>query len=381
MKKWFFWMLLGSLILFGGAFGFYGFKQQMIAQYLSNMPKPVIAVTAIEVKPSDWTPEIDAIGFIEPKQGVMLSSQVSGVVSEILVNSGQSVDSGAILLRFDAAKERADLRSAESRLVSVSTELERLKKLARERLASQEQVDSANAQYLSLLAQIDSLKATLSLREIRAPFKGITGIVQVQQGEYLQPGADIIRLENIDVMRIRFIIGEKDYARVSVGMPIKVRVSAFADREFEGSISAIEPVIDYQSGVVQLQASIPNSEKLLRAGMYAEVSIQQDLMTGQLVIPQSAINFTLYGETVYLLEDAEVESTVSDGESAAAAVKVARLQVVTAAERKDSVARIASGLNAADLIVTSGQLKLSNGTQVKIIEDDTLAAPASLPLR
>lgn len=376
MKKWMIWMLSGSMILFGGVFGFWGFKQVMISRYLASMPVAAVPVTAIKVQASNWTPVISAIGFIEPKRGVMLSASVSGLVSEVLFESGQPVEAGTLLLRLDADKERADLRSAESRLPSVRSERNRLRKLLRQKLVSQEQADSSAAEYQSLLAQIDSLKATIARREIRAPFAGVTGILQVQPGQYLQAGSEIVRVENIDVMRIRFIVGEQDYARISVGTPIQVKLGAYPDRVFDGAISAIEPAVDYQSGVVQLQASIPNSDRLLRSGMYAEVEIHQTELAQQIVIPQSAINFTLYGETVYRLEP-DPTAKGSEGES----YEVAKLQTVKVAERRGSLALVSEGIQAGDQIVTSGQLKLSNDTRVKVVNDTTLAPPAELPRR
>lgn len=373
MKKWMIWMLLGVTLLFGSVFGFYYFKQAMIRDYLATMPVPTIPVTAIKVVAKDWTPVIHAIGFIEPANGVMLSTAEPGVVSKIMFESGQQAEQGALLVQIDSDKEMADLRSSESRLASVKAERGRLAKLARESLATKSQADAAGADYQSLVAQIDSLKATIARREIRAPFSGITGIIQVQLGQYLQTGTEVVRLESIELMKIRFIIGEKNYSRVSVGMPIHITVSSYPERVFEGSISAIEPAVDYESGVVQLQATIPNSGQLLRAGMYAEVEIRQPALSQQVVIPQSAISFALYGETVYVLDSEQPE------EKDQPAYDAARQKTVKVTERRGSLALISEGLQAGDRVVTSGQLKLANGTRVKVVEDNTLAPPAELP--
>ncbi len=136
------------------------------------------------------------------------------------------------------------------------------------------------------------------------PLAALPVLTRCSSGQYLQTGTEVVRLENIDLMKIRFIIGEQNFSRVSVDMPVDIKVSAYPERSFEGSINAIEPAVDYKSGVVQLQAVIPNSDQLLRAGMYAEVDIRQPTLLQQVVIPQSAINFALYGETVYLLDRA-----------------------------------------------------------------------------
>lgn len=380
MKKWFFWMLLGCVLLFGSVFGLYGFKQVMIGRYLANMPVALVPVTATKIDVQNWTPAIDAIGFIEPQNGVMLSSAVSGLVSKILLQSGQKVNAGDVLVVLDSEKEKADLRATNSRLQSATRQRDRLQKMASDKLTSQESLDAAQAEYRSLLAQIDSLQATIERREIRAPFAGKTGIVQVQSGQYLQPGTSIVRIESTDAMRIRFIVGEKDYAKVEVGMTISVSVASYPGRVFDGVISAVEPAIDYQTGVVQIQANIPNNEDLLRAGMYADVEIHQAQLTQQLVLPQSAIAFNLYGETVFVLTPLE-SPPESKSDANQEAVYVANMRTVKVAQRRGNQALITSGVNAGDIVITSGQHKLSNGAKVKIVADNTLTSPTELPRR
>jgi membrane fusion protein (multidrug efflux system) len=374
MKKWMLWMLVGAGLIFGSVFGFYVFKQVMIGKYFASLPVPTVPVTAVQVSASDWVPTIDGIGFIEPDRGVTLSASLAGLVSNVLFESGQAVNEGDLLVQLDADKERADLQSAQSRLASVKSERDRLAQLAQKSMASRSQADQAEAAYDALLADIDSLKATIARREIRAPFSGITGIRQVNLGQYLQPGAEVVRLENIDVMRIRFIVAEQDYPYIQSGMSISLDISAFPERQFEGTITAIEPAVDYKSGVVQVQATIPNADKLLRAGMYATVKIFQPTLANQIVIPQSAITFTLYGETVYVIETVTPED---GGET----YDTVRLATVVVDQRSGSNALITEGLSIGDRVVTSGQLKLSNGARVSIVEDKTLAPREQLPRR
>jgi membrane fusion protein (multidrug efflux system) len=373
MKKWMFWMLVVATLLFGSVFGFYQFKQVMMRDFMASMPVPSVPVTAMTVAASDWVPMIHAIGFIEPENGVTLSTAEAGVVSEIKFSSGQQVEQGELLVKLDSGKEAADLRSAQSRLTSVRAESERQAKLARDSLVTQSVADAAAADYQSLRAQIDSLNASIERREIRAPFSGVTGINLVQLGQYLQTGTEVVRLDDIHHMKIRFIISEKNYPKVSVGMAVDITVSAYPGRVFAGKINAIDPAIDYKSGVVQLQAVIPNDELLLRAGMYAEVNIRQPTLTQQVVIPQRAITFALYGETVYVLDSTPSKQ---DGQPA---TSVARQVTVKVAERRDSLALISEGLKPGEVVVTSGQLKLANGTQVKVVADDTLAPPEKMP--
>jgi len=364
-------MLLGSTLLFGSVFAFNAVKLKMIAEYMAKMPVPAVPVTAMTVQRSSWTPTIDSIGFIEPARGVTLSTAESGLVAQILFESGQAVEEGDLLLQLDLTVERANLESATARLAAVGNTLKRLHDLQNDSLASRAQLDQAEADNEALQAQIKSYQASIARREIRAPFSGIMGIREVQLGQYLQAGTEVARLENMDVMRLRFIISERDYARVKVGMPVSVSVDAYPDRNFSGAISAIEPAVEYNSGVVQIQSSIPNSDQLLRSGMYANASISLAPLGEQLVIPQDAINFTLYGESAYVILSEEQEN----GE----VWDIASQVTIQVAERRANLARVTAGVDAGDRIVTAGQLKLGNGTRVRLVESDLLNPPDILP--
>src|SRR5690554_6880396 len=111
-------MLAGSLILFGGVFGFNAFKQKMIAEYIANMPVPAVPVTHLTVQPTTWTPTIESIGFIEPDQGVTLSTSEPGLVSKIYFESEQLVEKGDLVIQLDQSVEVANLESAKAKLES-----------------------------------------------------------------------------------------------------------------------------------------------------------------------------------------------------------------------------------------------------------------------
>jgi membrane fusion protein (multidrug efflux system) len=373
MRKWMIIMLLGSAVLFGSVFGYNAFMKKMIAGYMASMPVPAVPVTSLVVEQASWTPTIESIGFIEPARGVTLSTSESGLVAHILFESGQEVKQGDLLMQLDLTVERANLESTTARLEATSNSLVRLRNLQTNSLASRAQLDEAEADYHVLQSQIASYKASIARREIRAPFSGITGIREVQLGQYLQAGTEVARLENMDVMRLRFIIGERDYSRVRVGMPVAVLVDAYPDRLFNGAISAIEPAVEYNSGVVQIQSSIPNSDQVLRSGMYAKASIGLAPLQDQLVVPQDAINFTLYGESVYVIRSQKQDN----GET----WDVANQVTIQVAERRGNLALVTAGVEAGDRIVTSGQLKLGNNTRVKLVESDLLNPPAILPRR
>jgi membrane fusion protein (multidrug efflux system) len=376
MKKWMAIMLLIALALFGSVIGFNLFKQKMIAQYMANRPEPEFPVTAMVTKAQHWVPTIEAIGFIEPNQGVTLSTELAGTIDAISFESGKPVKAEQLLLSLDSTVERANLRASQAKLPAAKAKFERFLNLYKTSSISKEQLDEAEAAYRSLEADIESLKATIARREVRAPFSGVVGLRNVFLGQYLQPGTDIVRLEDTSVMRLRFTVPQTDISKITLGQTIKINVDAYPQTQFDGHITAIEPAVNYQSGLIQVQADIPNNEGQLRSGMFARASIILPTVKDQMVIPQTAISFTLYGQNVYVLK--EGEETDKEGNK----VKVLRAKqvVVKAGERRGNDVHVLSGIQAGDQIVLSGQVRLSNDTKVHVVENDALAVPAQTPM-
>ncbi|MFM5658249.1 efflux RND transporter periplasmic adaptor subunit [Aeromonas veronii] len=376
MKKWMAIMLLIAIALFGSVIGFNLFKQKMIAQYMANRPEPEFPVTAMVTKAQDWIPTIEAIGFIEPNQGVTLSTELAGTIDAITFESGKPVKADQLLLSLDSTVERANLRASQAKLPAAKAKFDRFQNLYKTSSISKEQLDEAEAAYRSLEADIESLKATIARREVRAPFSGVVGLRNVFLGQYLQPGTDIVRLEDTSVMRLRFTVPQTDISKITLGQTIKINVDAYPQTQFDGHITAIEPAVNYQSGLIQVQADIPNNDGQLRSGMFARASIILPTVKDQIVIPQSAISFTLYGQNVYVLK--EGEETDKEGNK----VKVLRAKqvVVKAGERRGNDVHVLSGIQAGDQIVLSGQVRLSNDTKVHVVENDALAVPAQTPM-
>ncbi|HDO1361678.1 TPA: efflux RND transporter periplasmic adaptor subunit [Aeromonas veronii] len=376
MKKWMAIMLLIAIALLGSVIGFNLFKQKMIAQYMANRPEPEFPVTAMVTKAQDWVPTIEAIGFIEPNQGVTLSTELAGTIDAITFESGKPVKADQLLLSLDSTVERANLRASQAKLPAAKAKFDRFQNLYKTSSISKEQLDEAEAAYRSLEADIESLKATIARREVRAPFSGVVGLRNVFLGQYLQPGTDIVRLEDTSVMRLRFTVPQTDISKIKLGQTIKINVDAYPQTQFDGHITAIEPAVNFQSGLIQVQADIPNNDGQLRSGMFARASIILPTVKDQIVIPQTAISFTLYGQNVYVLK--EGEETDKEGNK----VKVLRAKqvVVKAGERRGNDVHVLSGIQAGDQIVLSGQVRLSNDTKVHVVENDALAVPAQTPM-
>ncbi len=380
MKKWTAIMLVLVLLIYGSVIGFNLFKNHMMAQYFANMPIPTFPVAVQEVKASDWTPTIEAIGFIEPNQGLDISNETDGKLDKIAFESGHMVKTGDLLLSLDASVEQANLKASQGRMPATKANLDRMRSLYAKGTVSKGNLDSAEADYLQLAGQIESLQATINRMNIRAPFSGQVGIRNVYLGQYLQAGSDIVRLEDTSVMKIRFTIPQTDLSRVKVGQQLHIFVDAYPNQPFNGTISAIEPAVSAQSGVVQVQAAIPNSDSLLRSGMFAKVQVQLPLLPQQIAIQQTAINFTLYGQTVFVIEPGKDDKGEPLLDAEGKPVMVARQVVVRVGERKEDLAHILEGLKPGEQVVTSGQVRLSNGSHVKIMPDTLLTKPDTTPM-
>jgi len=327
---------------------------------------PAIDVAATEAKEIEWQEKISSIGVAEALQGVDVSGSEAGVVAGVLFDSGREVAADEPLVRLDSSKEQADLEATLAQIPAAKADLARKIKLVKERVVSQSDLDEAQSRYDSLNAQSISLKATIARRVITAPFGGVLGIRKVNKGQYLQPGDQIVSLQDLSVMRMRFLVGQKDYAKIKLGQEIEARFDAYPTEVFKGRISAIEPSVKYQSGIIPIQAEIPNSERKLLPGMYASLEVLLPEHEKRVVVPQSAVTFNLYGETVYVVD----EQTMT----------VQQTTVRTGARRENAVV-VEAGLTAGQKVVVAGQLKLSNGTKVNVVEGQTLPEMTNVPLQ
>jgi membrane fusion protein, multidrug efflux system len=327
---------------------------------------PAIDVAAAEVAEIEWQEKINSIGIAEAVQGVDVSGSEAGVVAEILFDSGSEVKVGEPLVRLDSSKEQADLKATQAQIPAAEADLKRKRQLVKEKIVSQTDLDDAQSKYDSLIAQSISLTATIDRRIITAPFSGVLGIRKVNKGQYLHPGDLIASLQDLSVMRMRFLVGQKDFAKIKLGQNIDARFDAYPSEVFKGRITAIEPSVKYTSGIIPIQAEIPNSDMKLLPGMYASLDVLLPDHGKKVVVPQSAVTFNLYGETAYVIDQ-----------------KSMTVQPVTVhtGPRRDNIVVIESGLKAGDMVVVAGQLKLSNGTKVNVVEGQTLPEMTQVPLQ
>ena len=248
-------------------------KAKGIADFLANQPETAAPVTAMTVKASEWTPIIETTGLVRPNQGAMLSAQSAGTVSKVLVQNGQSVKKGDLLVELDSSVERASLQAAQAQVVSLRQTYQTLCKPCGQRgLFSRQELDNAKAAYEAQAANIESLKAAIERRQIVAPFDGKAGIVKVNVGQYVSNGTEIVRVEDRSSMKVDFAIAQNLLDKLHIGQKVTATADARKGETFAAKVTAIEPAINSSTGLVDVQATFePEDGAKLLSGMFTRL--------------------------------------------------------------------------------------------------------------
>lgn len=369
------WIVIAAILmglLLGGLWWFNEFKKQMIADFFAgNVPPPTpVAVAAAE---SRTVPKyLAAIGSLQAVREVTVSPEVAGRITEIAFESGASVVAGAPLLQLNDRTEQADLLAhrAQARLAELN--LERSLSLRRNQAGPQTTVDQNRAELDEANANIKRTEALIAQKHIVAPFAGQLGIRKVNVGEYLTAGGAIVTLTDLSKLYVNFTLPEQNRPLLSVGQPVEITTDAYPGRAFKAEISTIEPQVSAETRAVQLQATMDNPDRLLLPGMFANVRVVLPPAPAVVVVPETAVDYTLYGDSVYVVR----EEPGKDGKPALVATRVP----VTTGDRATNQVEIRRGVQPGDRVIVSGQLKLSNGAPVSIVESTALKTPDRLPV-
>jgi membrane fusion protein (multidrug efflux system) len=368
MKKRLFFTLLGLLIVFGGVFGYNAFVAYKTEQALSNRDAPTQTVSATEAATATWQPTVSAVGSVKAAQGVDVTAEIEGRVTNVAVADGARVKDEALMVELDAAGLRAELTGAQAEASLAAIELRRQRQLREQNVNSRADVDRAQSQLEQARARVKRIQARLEKKTIEAPFAGRLGILEVDVGEFIAAGTPVVTLQRLDPINVDFTIPQDALARVETGQQVLARADAYPDQPFSGQIRAISPKVNEATRNATVRARLANPEGRLRPGMFVDVAIQLPEEERVVTLPQTAITYNPYGDSVFLVN----ESTDDQGETV---LTVERKFVETGASRASQI-QILEGVEAGQRVVTSGQLKLRNGAKVNI---DNTTEPASDP--
>jgi membrane fusion protein (multidrug efflux system) len=343
-------IMLASVLLIGGAMVTY--KMLGVGQTPRQAPAPD-TVSVAPAQTIDWAPELSAVGSLRAVNGADLAFEVSGIIEEINFNSGENVAAGAVLVRLRDADERAKLQSLQATAQLAQITYNRNMELSRTQNVSQATLDANNANLKNAQALLTQQQALLDKKTIRAPFAGSLGLRAVDRGQYVNAGTPIVTLQALDPIFVDFYLPQQSLDQIKAGQAVTAKVDTYPDLEFKGTIAAFNPKVDPTNRNVQVRASLQNPEHKMFPGMYATVKIAAGQMTRQVVIPQSSVTYSPYGDAVYVID--------SQGEK-----QTARYVFVTLGEKRGDLVVVESGVKEGDNIVTAGMIKLRNGATVRI---------------
>lgn len=331
---------------------------QFKAMASMNHTPPASAVTTIKAELASWRPTINAIATLAPVEGVTLGADADGTVVHIAVENGAMVKAGDILIELDTSVEAAQLAAAEARRVIAQLDRERAVQLLAKATISQAELDAANAQLNQAEADSAALRALMAKKVVRAPFAGRVGIRLVNLGQFVARGAPLVPIQRPDPMFVNFNIPQRQLPEIQVGQTVLVKVDAYPDRIFRGTLSAINPAVDAASRNVSVQATVSNPDEALRSGMFARAEVEMPVGKPTVVIPSTSIAYASYGNSVYIVEKMK-------GADGAEFLGVRQQFVKLGVSRGDQIS-IVDGIKPGEEVVTSGVFKLRNAMPVQV---------------
>ena len=363
-------MLCSVFLLLGLIFGFNQLKTFLIKNFIAGMGLPPATVSTMVVATTEWQPKLTSVGNVRAFRGVELSTEVGGLVATVPVKSGQDVKEGELLIKLNDASDIAQLNSlkAMADLAKVINERDR-QQLAIQAI-SKNVFDTSAADAKSKQAQVEQQTALVAKKNLKAPFSGRVGIVAINPGQYVNSGDKLLTLQTLDPIFVDFNLPQNNAEQIQVGQVVEVTTDAFKDASFTGKITAVSPKVDTNTRNIQVEAQLANPDKKILPGMFANVNIKLGDQVKLLTLPQTAVTYNPYGSTVFL-----AKPTGKKDKQGKDALEAQQVFVTTGATRGDQVA-ILKGIDEGATVVTSGQLKLKNGTPLII---NNKVQPANSP--
>lgn len=349
------------ILIFVAIFGWNIFKDMMIKKFMASFSFPAATVTVTKAKQENWQPFIESTGSLSAVDGVNISPQASGNIVKIAAQSGAMLKKGDLIIALDTSVEQAELKNAEAAQRLAVINYDRDMKLFKRGAVPASTIDTDKATLEEKAALAEQYRAQIQLKQIRAPFDGKLGINPVNLGEYMNAGTSFTNLQNLSPLYVNYTIPQQDISQIYVGQKVALTSKTYGNKAYTGTITAIDTQVNNDTRSMQVRATIQNTDQkhLLYPGMFVTVHTLLPLQNEVISVPQGAINYTLYGDTVYLVGKAKDPKTGKEQTIAK------QIYVTTGMEQNDSV-EITKGLKPGDEIITQGQVKLRNGSPIII---------------
>ncbi|QZI72013.1 efflux RND transporter periplasmic adaptor subunit [Pseudomonas protegens] len=358
-------MVLLVVLLLAGYKAFSIYK--MVQVY--SAPKPPISVAVITADERPWQSRLPSVGSLKALQGVNLSLEVAGTVKDLQFESGQQVKAGQPLLTLDSAVESALLETAQADLGLAQLDFGRGSQLVGSQAISKGEYDRLTAQLQKNKATVNQLKASLAKKRILAPFAGTIGIRQVDIGDFLASGTVIATLQDLSSLYVDFYIPEQSVPKIRLGQTVELNVAAFPGESFPGSISAINPKVENSTRNVLVRATLANPKGRLLPGMFADLQVLLPDPQLKVVVPESTLTYTLYGNSVYVVTQKKAADGSLEQDPKGQPLLVAERRFVDTGEHRGGLVMINKGVKKGEQVVSAGQIKLDNGAPISITPD------------
>ena len=345
-------IILVVLVIIVVAGGYYFWQQ---SQQAAGGPKgpPPSTVSSAEVQTEQWQPVLTSVGSLVAVNGIDVSSEVNGIVSDIAFESGQDVEKDQVLIRLDDSIDIAALEALQADQALAEVQFDRVKGLFEKSVTSKSEFDEAEARFDAARARVRQQEAVIKRKVIRAPFPGLAGIRKVDLGEFIEVGDAIVSLQQLNPIYVDYTLPERYLARIRKGQTVTATFDAVPEKTFSGTVVALDSGIDTGTQTLRVRATIDNPDGLLRPGMFAQVSTVTGDALPVLTLPRTAISFNTYGNFVYVINRGEED-----------ALSVKRTSVKSGEIREGRVA--VENIEAGTEVVRTGLVKLRDGAAIKI---------------
>jgi len=354
------YLVLFIILIFGGLFG--SKFLQIEQETTSRKAPPPPQVSIVKVAKQQWANNLSAVGNITPLLGIILSNEVAGVVSAIHFKSGQRVKKGDVLVELNTDTDQALLNGllASERLAQIK--FKRQAKLLIKKVTSLSSHDEARAVLDVAKTAVLAQESIMSKKRIHAPFGGVMGICQISLGQYLGKGHNIAPLVSLSSTYADFSLAERYVSQVRIDQKVSVRVQAYPNQVFSGKVQAINPSLDQLTRTIAIRAIIDNPEGQLKPSMFADVTLTISAPSPILTLPETAVTYNTYGESVFIVVHNDNKATVIQ-------------RSIKSGEHRQGYVEIIDGLTLDDSVVNEGQVKLRNGMAITITQPSTTTKP------
>jgi membrane fusion protein (multidrug efflux system) len=310
--------------------------------------KPPITVELLKLEPELLRDTATFSGQLDAEYSVELKAETSGVIEELLFQEGQTVKKGAVLFRLRDDEQKARLAEAVANRDLAQEVWDRTQQLVSRDAASAAQKDRATAELAVAKARVDLARLAVERTRIAAPFDGVVGARFVAPGDRITDKKALVRIDAIDRLQLSFAISEQGVAFARTGVKLDVRVRPYPDETFPGEVFFVSPSLDPATRRMILKAWVPNADRRLRPGLFANVDLELAQRENAMLIPESAVVFDRAGSYVWRVRG-----------------EIAERVPIEIGLRKNGRVEVTLGLAGGDTIVTAGTHKVIEGRKLR----------------